>query len=244
MIDEAEIRRLASQLSVPESQVRRDHLLSHLIRALPLDDRVVFIGGTALNRTHLPNVRLSEDLDVYLTEDTPPDLVDVLIEGVRLEFPSMSATARTRHHDVDTTVLEADGLRIQLQVISNRPNWLDLPKAATPVRLSYSDLPEAADLIVPTVDAFGAMKLTAYIDRAAARDLFDLAELAKRGTLGEVSLELVQQILGRSLVRQEFKAIPTDDQWNVELSRQVAEPGTPAGALETVVHALGDLLGW
>lgn len=244
MIDEAEIRSLASQLSVPESQVRRDHLLSHLIRALPLDDGVVFIGGTALNRTHLPNVRLSEDLDLYLTEDKSIDLLDVLVAGVRLEFPSISAISRTSHHDVDTTVFEADGLRIQTQVISNRPRWLDLPRAATPVRLSYSDLPASADLIVPTAEAFGAMKLAAYIDRAVPRDLFDLAELAKRGFLGEVSLELVQQILGRSLVRQEFESIPTDDQWNVELSRQVADPGTPGRALETVVQALGDLLAW
>lgn len=45
MIDDIEIRGLAREFGVPEPQIRRDHLLSHLIAALPLQDRVVFIGG-------------------------------------------------------------------------------------------------------------------------------------------------------------------------------------------------------
>lgn len=244
MIDDREIRRLAGQRGVPEIQIRRDHLLSHLIGALPLDDRLVFIGGTALHRTHLPDVRLSEDLDVHLIEGKAEDLVDQLIQGVRLEFPGISLISRTKQYDVATNVLEVDGLRIQIQAISNRPQWIDLPTATTPVRLRYSDLPASADLSVPAVEAFGAMKLTAYVDRAAPRDLFDLKELAERGALDEKSLELSRQLLVRSLAREEFDTFPTDDQWDVELSHQVADPGTPEGALEIVVHVLAELLGW
>jgi hypothetical protein len=47
MIDDPEIRGLAGRLGVPENQIRLDHLLSHLIAALPREDRVVFIGGSA-----------------------------------------------------------------------------------------------------------------------------------------------------------------------------------------------------
>lgn len=244
MIDDREIRSLARQLGVPEIQIRRDHLLSHLIDALPLEDRVVFIGGTALNRTHLPDVRLSEDLDVHLIAGKADDLVDELIQGVRLEFPGASIISRTRQYDVATNVLEVDGIRIQIQAISNRPRWIGLPTATTPVRLRYSDLPASADLNVPAVEAFGAMKLTAYVDRAAPRDLFDLRKLAERGALSEESLELTGQLLGRPLARQEFESLPTDDQWKVELSHQVADPGTPGDALEIVVHALAEFLGW
>jgi predicted nucleotidyltransferase component of viral defense system len=244
MIDDREIRSLARQRGVPEIQIRRDHLLSHLIGALPLEDRLVFIGGTALHRTHLPDVRLSEDLDVHLIVGKAEDLVDQLIQDVRLEFPGISIISRTRQYKVATSVLEVDELRIQIQVISNRPQWMDLPTATTPVRLRYPDLPASADLIVPTVEAFGAMKLIAYVDRATPRDLFDLKELAERGALRERSLELTRQLLGRSLARHEFESIPTDDQWDVELSHQVAESGTPEGAREIVVHVLAELLGW
>jgi len=244
MIDDREIRNLAARLGVPENQVRRDHLLSHLIDALPLEDRVAFIGGTALHRTHLPDVRLSEDLDVHLSEGKPDDLVDRLLKGVRLEFPGISVVSQVRRHDVASYVLEADGLRVQIQVISNRPRWMELPTESTPVRLRYSDLSASTDLVVPTVEALGAMKLTAYVDRAAPRDLFDLRELAERGALGEESLVLTRQLLGRSLARQEFESLPTDDQWNLELSHQVADAGSPKKALDVVSRVLAELLDW
>jgi len=244
MIDDREIRSLAAQLGVPENQVRRDHLLSHLIDALPLEDRVVFIGGTALNRTHLPDVRLSEDLDVHLLEGKSDDLVDRLLEGVRLEYPGITVISHVRRYDVGTYVLEVDGLRIQIQVISNRPEWTELPTESTPVRLKHSDLSASVDLIVPTVEAFGAMKLSVYVDRFAPRDLFDLRELAERGALGEESLALTRQLLGRSLVRQEFESSPTDDQWNFELSYQVANVGRPEEALDIVSQVLAERLGW
>ncbi|MGA7271933.1 MAG: nucleotidyl transferase AbiEii/AbiGii toxin family protein, partial [Acidimicrobiia bacterium] len=185
MIDDQEIRNLAAEFGVPENQVRRDHLLSHLIHGLPLEDRVVFIGGTALNRTHLPDVRLSEDLDVHLIEGNADELVDRLLVEVRLEYPGISVLSRTRRYDVATHFLEVDGLRIQIQIISNRPEWLKLPTETTPVRLRYPDLQGSVDLVVPTVQAFGAMKLTAYVDRVAPRDLFDLKELAGRGALAD-----------------------------------------------------------
>lgn len=244
MIDDQEFRKLAVRFGVPEIQVRRDHLLSHLISALPSEDRVLFIGGTALNRSHLPDLRLSEDLDVVLSEGKTDDLVDRLLEGVRLEYPGISVVSRPRRYDVATYVLEVDGLRVQVQVISNRPGWVGLPAKITPVRLRYSDLAPSVDLIVPIVEAFGAMKLSAYVDRLAPRDLFDLRELAERGALGEESLTLTTQLLGRSLARQEFEWPPTVEQWNLELSHQVVNAGRPEEALDVVLRVLAELLGW
>lgn len=57
---------VAEQFGVAAEQVERDHLISHLLAFLSRDfgDRIHFIGGTALARTHLPNGRLSEDIDL------------------------------------------------------------------------------------------------------------------------------------------------------------------------------------
>lgn len=244
MIDDIEIRGRARELGVPGAQIRRDHLLSHLIAALPLEDRVVFIGGTALNRTHIPDVRLSEDLDVHLVEGPADDLVAQLIEAVRLEYPGITVDRRQRRYDVATYSLQIDDLRVQVQVIMKRPEWRPLPTAITPIRLRYSDLSESVDLVVPTVEAFAAMKLTAYVDRVAPRDLFDLRELAERGTLNDESLALVRQLLGRSLARQEFETLPSQNEWDIELSHQVADAGSPTEALDVVHHKLAELLGW
>lgn len=53
---------VAARFGVPPEQVERDHLISHLLAALSdrFADRLHFIGGTALARTHLPNGRLAE----------------------------------------------------------------------------------------------------------------------------------------------------------------------------------------
>lgn len=74
MIDQIEVDSVASQFGVPESQVRRDHLISHALAALAgssATSQVTFFGGTALCRTWLPGLRLSEDIDLLVDS---PDL--------------------------------------------------------------------------------------------------------------------------------------------------------------------------
>lgn len=68
---------VAQQFGVAMDQVERDHLISHLLGFLSRDfgDRIHFIGGTAPARTHLPDGRLSEDIDLIAIADrraSPP----------------------------------------------------------------------------------------------------------------------------------------------------------------------------
>ena len=67
-IDERD--RVAQQFGAAPEQVERDHLISHLLESLSerFGDRIHFIGGTALARTHLPNGRLSEDVDLIAVD--------------------------------------------------------------------------------------------------------------------------------------------------------------------------------
>ena len=244
MIDDQGIRDVAARLRVPERQVRRDHLLSHLIAGVAGADGVIFVGGTALHRTHLPDVRLSEDLDLHLLDGGADELVDRAKDAVRLEFPGIDVTSRTSRGDVVTYALSVDGLQVQVQVILRRHEWMQLPVQCMPVRLKYPDLRDSVELSIPTIEAFGAMKLTAYIDRAASRDLFDLRELVKVGALGTETLDLVRVLLGRSILPQEFLTCPTEEQWDVELAHQVADPGFPAAALSVVRNTLAIDLDW
>ena len=70
-MNSAEKAAVAEQFGVATEQVERDHLISHLLAYLSRDfgDRIHFIGGTALARTHLPNGRLSEDIDLVAVGD-------------------------------------------------------------------------------------------------------------------------------------------------------------------------------
>ncbi|MCI2424333.1 nucleotidyl transferase AbiEii/AbiGii toxin family protein [Saccharopolyspora sp. K220] len=66
MLDPDEEQAVAEQFGVARAQVRRDHLISHLLAALSqhLAEQVLFFGGTALSRTFIPEGRLSEDIDL------------------------------------------------------------------------------------------------------------------------------------------------------------------------------------
>lgn len=244
MIDDQEIREVAARLAVPERQVRRDHLLSHVISGMAGAEGVVLIGGTTLNRTHLPDVRLSEDLDLHLLDGSADALLDRTRRTVRLEFPGITVISRASRGDVVTYVLGVDDLRVQVQVVLRRHEWMQLPSQPMPVRLKYSDLQDSVELSIPTIDAFCAMKLSAYLDRKASRDLFDLMELVRIGSLGAESLALVRVLLGRSILPQEFQTCPTAEEWEVELAHQVADPGLPADALEMVRNTLAFQLDW
>lgn len=68
MLEHDELIAVADQFGVAEEHVRRDHLISHVLASLSqIAPDVLFVGGTALARTHLANPaaggRLSEDID-------------------------------------------------------------------------------------------------------------------------------------------------------------------------------------
>jgi hypothetical protein len=69
-VDMDERDQVAQQFGVAPEQVERDHLITHLLGFLSerFGDRIHFIGGTALARTHLPSGRLSEDIDLIAVD--------------------------------------------------------------------------------------------------------------------------------------------------------------------------------
>lgn len=96
----ADLRATMAEFGVAEHQVRRDHVISHALAALSqIDDaRLIFFGGTALARTHLPDLRLSEDIDLIALSPRAAlaaDIQDVLIArlGRAVGAPEFSVAA-------------------------------------------------------------------------------------------------------------------------------------------------------
>lgn len=166
MLDPVEAAAVAEEFGVSDEQVRRDHLLSHLLGVLARDlsEAVVFFGGTALARTHLPDGRLSEDLDLLAVPPRKEIVAEVerlLASAVRREYgrlswdPPLSAV-----RDVDPAVLRTpDGLTVRVQLLdpASHPAW---PTEPQPLVQRYTDAPPAT-LVVPTRPAFGASKTAA-----------------------------------------------------------------------------------
>lgn len=246
MITDSEIRQHADHHGVPELQIRRDWVISHILHALESVQQhtpMVFYGGTALCRTWCPDLRLSEDIDL-LTSDfsTATEIVPVrLRQLLRREFPDLSWAAGPIRDQIVTAQVAAAQQTIKVQLVEPRLREADIPTTEADVALRYSDLPTTARLTVPTQDGFAAMKLMAWHQRQAPRDLIDLSALAAVGAVSAQALDLTEHITGVRLGARilDQKLSPTVLQsWNEQLVHQIQDPPTPESCLASLLTAV------
>lgn len=242
MLDPDEETAVAEQFGVARPQVRRDHLISHLLAALGAHaaDQVVFFGGTALSRTFIPDGRLSEDIDLIAVRErraAAEVVADCLVRGVRREYPGLRwEPLLTAVRDTAPAVLiSPDGLTVRVQLLgaTGYPPW---PTERREIVQRYSDAPPAT-LTVLTLPSFVAAKIMAWVDRAAPRDLYDLWLLARRGTLDDAGLFARYGQTGRPPTADLFGDAPDETRWRQELSGQTRLEITAAEALEAVRRA-------
>lgn len=127
-------------------------------------------------------------------------------------------------------------VRIQLLSPVGRPSW---PTEYVPVIQRYSDAPPAR-LKVPTVPAFVASKLIAWIDRRASRDLYDLWAMSDRGFIDRDALTLFNKYgqFNGKLPQSVFEDEPDDQEWQEDLSQQTAVNVSPTAAISSVRSAV------
>lgn len=252
MLHPAQVARWAQRFGVADAHVRLDHLLSHIILVIgQLDEGdLVFYGGTALCRTHLtvpPWLRLSEDLDLLIVGN--PHTVNARLEvglprELRREFPTRSwAVAPDAVRAPSPALLSADGLNVRVQMLPATAGWAawrHVPTKRQPVDLRYEDLPEAVDLLVPTVHGFAAMKLAAWEDRHAPRDLFDLAGLITRDAFTTGTFDVFVELCGRPPDQHAYRQVPesTHASWHNQLAHQAADLPDAGRCLELVSDAV------
>lgn len=251
MLGAAERAAVADRFGVSGEQIERDYLLSLVLAVLAREaaDDVVFFGDTALARTHLPEGRLSEDLDLIAVgsrREVAARLDRVLPRAVQREYgrltwrPPLSAVRDT----VLANLLTADGLAIRVQLLSasGYPSW---PTEARALHQRYRDAPPAR-LRVPTRPAFVAGKMAAWCDRAAPRDLWDLWALAGIGAIDAETAALFREYGPTATVPQPwmFAEAPSQARWEAQLAGQTRLEVSAAEALESVrdawSHAVND----
>lgn len=241
MLDPDEETAVAEQFGVARAQVRRDHLISHLLAALSASAaaEVVFFGGTALSRTFIPDGRLSEDIDLIAVHERRPaaELVaDCLVRGVRREYPGLRWEPHLPEvRDTEPAVLVSqEGLTVRVQLLgaTGYPPW---PTEPRPIVQRYSDAPPAT-LTVLTLPSFVAAKTMAWTDRAAPRDLYDLWLLTRRGAIDDAAAQLFARHgqTGKPPTGDLFRHAPEETRWRQELSGQTRLEVTAAEALEVV----------
>lgn len=232
---------VATQFGVSTEQVERDHLISHILAFLSREfgDRLHFIGGTALARTHLPDGRLSEDIDLVAIgrrADVARELDSGLPRAVarshgRLTVePALGSTRDT----MPVLLRPSDGRPVRLQLLSARDRvvW---PTERRNLFQRYADAPAAA-LLVPTLPAFAASKTATWTDRHAARDLWDLWALSRIGAIDAGAAALFRRYgpTNKAPTLRMFDRAPTDAEWQAQLAGQTRLTVTAAEALVAV----------
>ena len=232
---------VAERFGVDMEQVRRDHLISHMLGAIaagvPTDD-VVFIGGTALSRTHLTDARLSEDIDL-IAQASRTDVAVRIEAAVRRGLarshgrptwrPALSATSGSQ----PATVGVEGTAGIQVQLLSGEGHlW---PTEVRDIDQRYIDAPPAR-LRTLTAAGFAAAKLSAWMDRHAPRDLYDLWALAERGLIDADALDVFTRRgpQRRPPASWVFKDVPDETAWRRALGHQTRVRVTAAEALDCV----------
>lgn len=255
MLDRAEAVAWARRFGVAERQVHLDHLLSHLLGGIgALGAPAVLIGGTALCRTHLvssPWTRLSEDLDLMVVGDLPE--VAAMLERrlpreVRREYPDAGwVTGPTQARPPAPALLSAEGVIVRVQLLPTTgawASWAQLPVEHRGVDLRYLDTSGSVALRVPTLPGFAAMKIAAWEDRHAERDLFDLAAMAQLDAFGAEALAVFTRLAGRPPELSEYRRLPasTRTRWRAQLAHQTPVVPDPEECLTLVARALGRML--
>ncbi len=225
-LDLDEMTAVASAFGVAEQQVLRDHLISHLLAALAREvaDDLVFIGGTALARSHLPQGRLSEDIDLVarVPRSALAQRLDALLPRAaprhvgRLRW-QVPLAAGSRHSAV--LVGEADvSVRIQLLPPGHFSTW---PFEWKDLHQRYSD-PGPARLQIPTLPAFAAWKTATWAGRGAPRDLWDLHALSRLGAIDEQAADLYRCLGPTNALPDSwvFDRLPQSERWEADLAGQ------------------------
>lgn len=241
-----DLHTIQDTFGVDEAQVRRDHVISHCLAALSTinDDHLVFFGGTALSRTRLPDLRLSEDIDLIARApraSIAEEIQDVLTTTLRpLIGTPIFEPALTETRGAQASVMLLTDVRVQIQLLASDgyPQW---PTEVADLHQRYADAP-AARMRVLTRPAAVAAKLSAWADRAAPRDLYDLWALATRGGVDAEALALYAQHGQFTDARRiSFNRLPDSEAWYAALGHQgrvLVGPDVASDVVHNVIAAL------
>lgn len=242
---QAELDRVVARFGVDGQQVRRDHLISHVLAALSqhLDtDDVVFIGGTALSRTHLADARLSEDIDLVALghRGRIAHKIETAVarSGIARSHgrPAWRPPPSTTRGSQPAVLMVPDGTSIQVQLLAGDGyRW---PTEVVSVEQRYSDAAPAV-LRVLTSEGFAATKLTAWLDRRAPRDLYDMWAMSRRGLITAQAARVfaAHGPFGRVPAIRMFEPAPSVPEWTRALAHQTNLTIGPQEAADIVTRA-------
>jgi predicted nucleotidyltransferase component of viral defense system len=256
MIHQSQISKLSNRLlkeqggrRIPESVLERDYCIAWFLIGLsrvPLRNKLIFKGGTALRRCYFSDYRFSEDLDFTLLQKISFEELKQELEAVYTEVKHASNIVfrfsrpdSAIHQNSYTFYLTYEGLlpvaiskEIKVDItIKEKVFYMPEKHAVIKSCEEFSDLPEGEKILVYSLAEIATEKTVALLDRARteSRDLYDLWYLIERGCVNlSDCIEAINAKLahrGKKLdeIREEFskKEARLKKTWGTRLSTQM-----------------------
>lgn len=247
-LSDSDAVRVEDEYGVASEQVDRDHHLSRaggafslrpsrppgVLRRNRTDSNIP--SEVSAQRRHRPPDRAAADPDCHQDhqdrqlssgQDARPSVLSPGLERVRKAQPS-------------TLLIEA-GVRIRVQLISAE-GYL-FPTELRRIDSRYDDVAETW-FRTPTADGFVVSKMTAWAERAAPRDLYDLWGLSEQGRITKASLDLYCRI-GPSGLPPDltmFDVVPDSAGWSASLGHQGRIQVGPEQAASAIRNRWEDVL--
>ncbi len=147
-----------NHFGVSAESVRHDYTISRVLEAItPHADTFIFYGGTALSRTFLNGLRLSEDIDL-LSPSPRSETARLLDEALRVglldRFGTVEASPRLQdvRHDTDACVYYIGDTTVQIQLIDAQ-YYTKWPTRSSLISQRYDSIPDT-HLITYDADGF------------------------------------------------------------------------------------------
>lgn len=235
---------MQEHFGVARDQVEHDFVISHLLLALSgLRESFVFFGGTALSRTFLNGLRLSEDIDLLSigARRSAANSIDAVTRR-RLgrafgEVGALPWLADTKRDTEPARFTIRGGKQVQVQLLDGR-NLAPWPTQQTRVSLRYNGMD---DVLFTTLSPTGFVcaKTDAWSDstRNAPRDLYDLWALWQAGHFSAEAAETYRRLgpHGRYPSAATLASRPPDqDAWQLALGHQCVPIVTAEEAFQAV----------
>lgn len=235
-----------ARLGVSVQQVEHDFVISHILNAiLSESDKFVFYGGTALSRTYLAGLRLSEDIDLLSVgprrdaavaiDHAIGKALDRHFDGVRGNPPLQEARI-----DTEACIYQVGEVQVKIQLVDGR-DYAQWPRQMSRVSMKYEGIDDV-ELTTLSPEGFACAKLSAWCDttRNAPRDLYDLWAMSREGLIGVAAVKVFREYGPTRGFPREWMfpaGPPSDDQWHASLAHQCIPAVSPGEAFEEVVAA-------
>lgn len=190
----------AERFHVSLSQIDHDRAISHLLSAFSgVAGQFVFFGGTALARTVLPDLRLSEDIDLLSIGARRPvaESLDLAIQQSRdpaLAGARADPWLSDARKDTEACILHLGDVDVRVQLVDGR-FYTPWPTHMAHIEQRYKGI-DRTSLRTYTPLAFVCAKTSAWTDatRNAPRDLYDLWALSTQGWINAEAAQLYKSM--------------------------------------------------